>query len=381
MHLRQFHVLTSLLLASATHAATYRAINEYSGRTFFDGWDFYDHHDDKMNGDVVFVSAAQGASERLAYVDPTTNRAIIKVDNSSFVPWNEKRRSVRITSKESYGIGSLWIADMYHMPYGCSVWPGWWSHSVAAGWPQGGEIDTMEGVNRMPSSQMALHTTPGCQQVNPVQTSTLVNGTNCASGNGDGHGCVTTNDDPASFGEAFARAQGGVFVTEFAATGISMWFFPREQVPESITASRTSVDTASLGVPMANWPSGGCDIPRFFQPQNLVFTVTLCGDFAGPGEIFNQTCSGVCYNDFVISEQYASLYSTAYFDVSYVRVYSSNPDVPSSLSTTGTPAGSSTQGGPPAPTNTNGSKSTVHFASLLQLGTLILGAAMALVAL
>lgn len=130
--------------------------------------------DDKMNGDVVFVSAAQGASERLAYVDPTTNRAIIKVDNSSFVPWNEKRRSVRITSKESYGIGSLWIADMYHMPYGvcCSTsafsgtreltvsrsvlgvarlvrssrfakcqQPNFhtrWSHSVAAGWPQGG---------------------------------------------------------------------------------------------------------------------------------------------------------------------------------------------------------------------------------------------------
>lgn len=110
-------------------------------------------------------------------------------------------------------------------------------------------------------------------------------------------------------------------------------------------------------------------------------TEIISSDFAGPGEIFNQTCSGVCYNDFVISEQYASLYSTAYFDVSYVRVYSSNPDVPSSLSTTGTPAGSSTQGGPPAPTNTNGSKSTVHFASLLQLGTLILGAAMALVAL
>jgi len=44
-------------------------------------------------------------------------------------------------------------------------------------------------------------------------------------------------------------------------------------------------------------------------------------DFAGSGQIFNQTCTGVCYNDYVINNG-TSQYSNAYFEVGYVRVYS-----------------------------------------------------------
>ena len=76
--------------------------------------------DDKMNGDVNFVTAAQGVSEKLAYVDPNTSRTILKVDNTTTVPYPEKRNAVRITSKQSYEVGSLWIADIYHAPYGVS---------------------------------------------------------------------------------------------------------------------------------------------------------------------------------------------------------------------------------------------------------------------
>jgi hypothetical protein len=52
------------------------------------------------------------ASAKLAYVDPVTNHAIIKVDNTTVVPFNGKRNTVRITTEESYGIGSLFVADM-----------------------------------------------------------------------------------------------------------------------------------------------------------------------------------------------------------------------------------------------------------------------------
>lgn len=76
--------------------------------------------DDKMNGDVNFVTADEGVSEKLAYVDPNTNRAILKVDNVTTVPYNEKRKAVRITSKDSYDVGSLWVADILHAPYGVS---------------------------------------------------------------------------------------------------------------------------------------------------------------------------------------------------------------------------------------------------------------------
>ena len=42
-------------------------------------------------------------------------------------------------------------------------------------------------------------------------------------------------------------------------------------------------------------------------------------DYAGAASIFSQTCSGVCYEDFVLGDP--SHYDTAYFEVSYVRVY------------------------------------------------------------
>ena len=35
--------------------------------------------------------------------------------------------------------------------------------------------------------------------------------------------------------------------------------------------------------------------------------------------MYYQTCTGVCYNDFVLGDP--SHYDTAYFEVSYVRVY------------------------------------------------------------
>lgn len=80
------------------------------------------------------------------------------------------------------------------------------------------EIDIFEGINLSPSSQMGLHTTPGCtQSPQAKQTSKIVNGTDCQGG----AGCIVTNDNPVSFGASFAQANGGVFVTELAETGVS----------------------------------------------------------------------------------------------------------------------------------------------------------------
>jgi len=52
--------------------------------------------------------------------------------------------SVRIMSTKTFHHG-LVIADFDLMPVGCSVWPSFWS--VGPRWPNGGEIDIVEGVN------------------------------------------------------------------------------------------------------------------------------------------------------------------------------------------------------------------------------------------
>jgi len=106
----------------------------------------------------------------------------------------------------------------------------------------------------------------------------------------------------------------------------------------------TTIDTSAFGIPVANWPNSGCNINQFFQPQHLIIDITLCGDFgevlyprsedtrdlchitypciiAGNPSVFNQTCSGECYQTFVLGPP--SGYDNAYFEISFVRVYSS----------------------------------------------------------
>jgi hypothetical protein len=41
------------------------------------------------------------------------------VDNTSFVPYNEKRYAPKLLSKTSYGLGTVWVMDASHLPYGC----------------------------------------------------------------------------------------------------------------------------------------------------------------------------------------------------------------------------------------------------------------------
>jgi hypothetical protein len=299
-------------------ADTYDMVKEYAGSTFFDDWTFYNHFDNLTNGDVVFLSASEALSSKLAFVDSNTNHAIMQVDNSSTVLFNDKRNSVRLQTNDRFGVGSVWIADMLHVPYGCSVWPAWWSN--APDWPTGGEIDTFEGVNMVTNSQMGLHTLAGCTQVGQIQSSTIVNSTDCSYLDNSNEGCITTNPTPQSYGADFALAGGGVFVTEFAETGISVWFFPRANVPTVISSNSSTIDTSTLGLPVANYPSTSCKSSEFFEPQNLIFDITLCGDFAGATNIFSQTCSGVCYNDYVLGD--GSNYDTAYFEVASVRVFS-----------------------------------------------------------
>ncbi|KAF9046362.1 glycoside hydrolase family 16 protein [Panaeolus papilionaceus] len=313
-----FASLATLLIVPFTRAATYDLTKEYSGSTFFNDWTFYNNFDNLTNGDAIFVSASVAASQQLAFVDPNTNHAIIKVDNTTNVPFNIKRNTVRITTNDSFSVGSVWTADILHVPFGCSVWPAWWSQAPT--WPAGGEIDTFEGVNLMTNNQMGLHTLPGCTQTGQVQSSPLINSSDCSFQDNMNQGCITTDPNPGSFGAGFAQAGGGVFVTEFATTGISIWFFSRNNVPSALSSNASSIDTSTFGPPVGNWPSTTCSSSEFFSPQQLIFDITLCGDFAGAPSIFPQTCSGQCYQDFVVGS--GANYATAFFEIASVRIFS-----------------------------------------------------------
>ena len=52
---------------------------------------------------------------------------------------------MRITSLKAYDEAVV-VLDLQHMPEGCGTWPAFWSLSQQGPWPQGGEIDIIEGM-------------------------------------------------------------------------------------------------------------------------------------------------------------------------------------------------------------------------------------------
>ncbi|KAF9240470.1 concanavalin A-like lectin/glucanase domain-containing protein [Melanogaster broomeanus] len=349
----------------------YDIIREYAGSTFFDGWDFYGSWDNLTLGNATWVNQSVATSQQLAYVN-SEGHAIIKVDNVTDVLDGALRNSVRITSQDVYDIGSLWIIDLNHIPYGCSVWPAFWS--FGSNWPDDGEIDIIEGINLMDSNQMAIHTTPGCTHSDNVdQLGATGSTTDCSLG----PGCTVTETSPNSFEADFATAGGGVWATQFDTSGIYIWFWSRPDVPPSIALanSTSSMDTSQWGTPHATYLSATCDISQYFTPQNLVLDITLCGDWAGVPSIYDSSCAtagptGICYNDSVVGPG-SPRYDNAYFDISYIRTY-----------TTSLPANSSTQISPtspsvvtvtlplPQPTQTSGSKNDFLITSLMMLAAI-----------
>ncbi|OCF58171.1 endo-1,3(4)-beta-glucanase [Kwoniella mangroviensis CBS 10435] len=314
----------SNIAVTPVQAGSTPLVRSYEGSSFFDRWDYYGYYDNTTNGDVTYANQSVASSSQLTY-STSSNTAIIRVDNFTDVAYNYKRNSVKITSQDSYDVGSVWVLDAVHLPYGCSVWPAFWSYGKEATWPEEGEIDTIEGVNMGFSNQMALHTESGCSITSTSSFSGTVNDTSCYYSDNDNSGCGVTDTNYKSYGAEFASAGGGVFITQLAESGISIWFFSRDDIPDDISSASDSIDTSNLGTPSAFYSNDGCDIDKFFGAQSLVFDITLCGDWAGQSSILSSTgCpaltgSDTCYTTYVLN---ATNYDTAYFEINSLKVYS-----------------------------------------------------------
>jgi hypothetical protein len=201
--------------------------------------------------------------------------------------------SVRIHSKKTFDSG-LFIADIYAMPIGCSVWPAWWS--VGPNWPEGGEIDVIEGVNNQIVNQYTLHTSEGCTLNNTigktfVSTTAQVVNTRCAVSGADNTGCAFLDTDTRSYGQGFNNIGGGIFAHLWDSTGIRAWHFPRSEIPADIDAKKPNPD--NWGPPAAFFSGGTCDMQHHFFDHTLIFDTTLCGDWAGSVYQFSG-CPGTC---------------------------------------------------------------------------------------
>ncbi|KAG8835958.1 hypothetical protein FRC17_010927 [Serendipita sp. 399] len=177
---------------------------------------------------------------------------------------------------------------------------------------------------------MALHTDSECTapRENPGQTgSPNGNFLDCQiHRNADGTysntaGCAVLDPNPASYSE-FAAGQGGVWVTEYSAQAVKIWFFPRASVPDSLK-SGDSLDTTTLGTPTALFAqSDACDMTQALRPQHMVITLTACGSWAGLNDTIQATCGPLtevsCYEQYVHDP---NNFHDAFFEIASFKIF------------------------------------------------------------
>jgi hypothetical protein len=230
------------------------------------------------------------------------------------------------------------------MPEGCSTWPSFWLLGEKS-WPEGGEVDIVEGVNNQPNNQMTLHTASVCDFTNfaPDEAATFGSHKNCLSPDGDNSGCGSVMKNKRnSFGPGFNAQGGGVYATLWNDEGLKIWFFTRSAIPADITSSKP--DPTTWGKPDMNRPFGAHCGKERFSKMKFIINTALCGDFAAVPALFNGVakCPGKC-EDFVRNNPGA--FTNAFWSINSIKVFQASGAANNGQeSTTGAPATGITSG-------------------------------------
>ncbi|KAI0084551.1 glycoside hydrolase family 16 protein [Irpex rosettiformis] len=293
----------------------------YQGKTFFDTFDFFAYLD-PTHGKVNYTTREDAFSQRLAYVDDN-GTVIMKGDDTTQLTQGINRNSVRISSQKIYNTG-LFILDLNRVPWGCGVWPAWWTvTNEPSGWPWLGEVDIIEGVHDNEHNQVAWHTGPNCTLTPPPVanfTGTYIQNQttgqpNLCDGNIPGNsGCAILEASRASYGPTFDAAGGGVFAMKWDDTGISVWSFYRALVPTDIQSGEPKPE--NWGTPVAFLDPSGCNPIANFINHTIVFDITFCGDWAG-NSYATSGCPGTCEERLMDPANFVN----ASWSINYMKVY------------------------------------------------------------
>lgn len=222
---------------------------------------------------------------------------------------------------------------------------------VGPNWPNGGEIDILEGVNEQTNNGMTLHTGPDCK-IGP-DTSIFageITTPNCdvkAEDQSKNAGCSIEHPSKNSYGTGLNKIGGGVYATQWTAESISVWYFPRDSIPKDVLGEAPNPD--GWGIPAAKF-MGGCDIENMFKEQQIIFNTAFCGDWAG-----GVWESGSCAKKAPTCDEYVQknpeAFKEAYWTINALKVYQDNGNDTPVPSASGAPAQSTVFSEPvPVPT-------------------------------
>ena len=321
-----------LILAGAvlirSSLAAYTVSADFNSDNLLSAFDFFTDADPN-NGFVKYLGAADAIKSKIIGVAPThKNATYLGVDSSNI--FDKGRPSVRLTSKGVFNHG-LFIFDIAHMPNAtCGTWPAIWAVGQdLSTWPNGGEIDILEGVNDQTTNSMSLHTSANCT-VDANGFSGNLTTPNCyikAPGQPDNSGCSISSFNPKSYGVQFNEGGGGIYAMEWTSKGITIWTFPRDKIPADIARSTTPGDTnpgspdpSKWGRPVAHFCSDACDIDQHFKDMKLVVSIGICGGWPN-----SDWASSGCKSKAPTCNEYAAKnphdFAEAYFLINDIKVY------------------------------------------------------------
>ncbi|KAI0961078.1 hypothetical protein AcV7_000274 [Taiwanofungus camphoratus] len=222
------------------------------------------------------------------------------------------RNSVRLKSNAQYTTHVV-VFDIRHMPQGCATWPAAWE-TDDTNWPSAGEVDISPNL-------VSLHVGSSCSMPSSRSELGTPQSNDCDVNTDGNSGCGVQDPSSNSFGPDFNNEGGGWYTMERTTSFVKVWFWSRSDstVPSDVSSGAGSVDTDNWGTPAAYFPNTDCDINSVFGPNNIIFDLTLCGDWAGSSSVYSDAgCPGSCV-DYVNNNP--SAFSDAYWDVAGVRVY------------------------------------------------------------
>lgn len=304
--------------------AGYVLEDDYMENEFWGNFDFFTEPD-PTEGFVQYIDQAAATEAGLFYPPSYGNSSASAVswgvDTTNITP--EGRPSIRVSSKKSYDSG-LVVIDVEHMPIGCGTWPAFWM--VGPDWPHKGEIDILEGVNEQEHNAITLHTGPECMIGSDHSAfAGEVETPNCdvnAPDQDRNAGCSIKHPSKKSYGAGLNANKGGVYATQWTDEHISVWFFPRGEIPKNVLGD--SPNPKIWGKPAAKF-EGGCDISASFQKQQIIFDTTFCGFWAGgvweKGGCAKKTGVATC-EEFVRDNPEA--FKDAFWTVNALKVYQDN---------------------------------------------------------
>lgn len=195
-------------------------------------------------------------------------------------------------------------------------------------WPEWGEIDIIEYVNRDRSNIQTLHTKNGCNYTSiaeSINNTIVMNGkwlknTNCyvnAPNQAANTGC-SIGSSTSPVGATFNAVGGGVYAMEwYLSKYIRIYYFDRASIPQDLRDKNPNPD--NWGLPKAVFTLNDKNIctDNFFIDHNIIFSNTFCGAFAGTQ--FSQCSQTISCSSFV--QQNPSEFAEDYWLINYLDIY------------------------------------------------------------